>query len=176
MEKNKGGEPLFGLFSRPERGAKGLPACLWCAGWLARGGCGFVLVVQVGVGLWVSPFFPAPLVSRSPGGGSCTTSCLALLAPGPWKNSKPTCLLAQSREALLTPLPRVTFPTVSSGGGASPVAPPPTPVLPSHNFRQPLGASRILALCEKSHVSHSRGAHFPPRLKMRIAEGLISSK
>ena len=175
MEKNKGGEPLFGLFSRPERGAKGLPAWLWCAGWLARGGCGFVLVVQVGVGLWVSPFFPAPLVSRSPGGVvhhflPCTSRSWALekfqtnLSLGPGSggaaHASSTCHFSHRL----------------FGGGASPVAPPPTPVLPSHNFRHPLGASRILALCDKSHVSHSRGAHFPPGLKMRIAEGLISSR
>ena len=140
MEKNKGGEPLFGLFSRPERGAKGLPAWLWCAGWLSRGGCGFVLVVQVGVGLWVSPFFPAPLVSRSPGGGR---AALHSLAPGPWKNSKPTCLLAQGREALLTPLPHVTFPTVSSGGGRLPWLHHQPPVCRHTTFVTHLGAQEF---------------------------------
>ena len=98
MEKNKGGEPLFGLFSRPERGAKGLLAWLWCAGWLSGGGCGFVLVVQVGVGFGVSPFCPAPLVPRCPGGGRapllpCTSPFWALekspinFSLGPWSGS-----------------------------------------------------------------------------------------
>ena len=66
-------------------------------------------------------------------------------------------------------------PTGSFRGGASPAAPLPPPLPLSHNFCHRLRASRILAHRDKSHHFHSRGAHFPPGLKMRCAEGLISS-
>ena len=135
MEKNKGGEPLFGLFSRPERGAKGLLAWLWCAGWLSGGGCGFVLVVQVGVGFGVSPFCPAPLVPRCPGGGTCTTFALhfSLLGLGKIPNQLFTwpmvgkCHSRHFHRSLLPPILR---------GVASPAAPLP-PALSGGVFRGP---------------------------------------
>ena len=134
MEKNKGGEPLFGLFSRPERGAKGLLAWLWCAGWLSGGGCGFVLVVQVGVGFGVSPFCPAPLVPRCPGGGTCTTFALhfSLLGLGKIPNQLFTwpmvgkCHSRHFHRSLLPPtlrgggFSRGPSPTGSFGGGLLP--------------------------------------------------------
>ena len=189
MEKNKGGEPLFGLFSRPERGAKGLLAWLWCAGWLSGGGCGFVLVVQVGVGFGVSPFCPAPLVPRCPGGGTCTTFALhfSLLGLGKIPNQLFTwpmvgkCHSRHFHRSLLPPtlrgggglLPRPLSHRLFRGGFSAAPLPPPLPL--SHNFCHRLRASRILAHRDKSHHFHSRGAHFPPGLKMRCAEGLISS-
>ena len=159
-----------------------------------RGGC-----PGVGVGLcwWFKlvlalgclPFALPPwcLVVR---GGDVHHFCLALLPSGPWKNPQSTFHLAHGREVPLTSLPPVTSPTDSSGGGllprplshrlfrgggASPAAPLPPPLPLSHNFCHRLRASRILAHRDKSHHFHSRGAHFPPGLKMRCAEGLISS-
>ena len=130
----------------PKEGWKTVPLAFapGCAGWLSRGGCGFVLVVQVGVDFWASPFFF--LVSRGSalGGGACTTSSHH-------------------------------FPVVSPGGASS-VAPSPPHTLPAQNICHRLVASTNLALSDKSHLFHSRGAHFPPRLKMRKAVGVILSR
>ena len=124
--------------------------------------------------LWGVSLLPCPLGASLSGGGTCTTFALhfSLLGLGKIPNQLFTwpmvgkCHSRHFHRSLLPPILR---------GVASPAAPLPPPLPLSHNFCHRLRASRILAHRDKSHHFHSRGAHFPPGLKMRCAEGLISS-
>ena len=145
-QKSKGGEPLLGLFSRPKRGGKRFP-WPWLLG--VRGGC-------LGVGVGLCWWFKLVLsFGRLPFFFWC-----------PWFCSRGGACTTSSHH----------FPVVSPGGGASPVAPSPPHTLPAQNICHRLVSSTNLALSDKSHLFHSRGAHFPPRLKMRKAVGVILSR
>ena len=149
-QKSKGGEPLLGLFSRPKRGGKRFP-WPWLLG--VRGGC-------LGVGVGLCWWFKLVLsFGRLPFFFLFLFWCPVVLLSGGGVHH------------FFTPLPRYLH-----GVGAFPVAPSPNHTLPAQNICHRLVAWKNLALSVTSHLFHSRGAHFPPMLKMRKAVGVISSR